>query len=264
VTRAGRPARTSVTLCAAALALLAACGGEPALPSRPVALDPTSPSAAPRPPGARPSRPAATPSRTPSPTPTAPPTPAGGVLGAEGAFLALARPDSPRPVTGAADCGTVFPEVAGARCGALDLAGGSALWVSGTVDGAPVVRVLTQEKGGYVTRYAGTQGTARWAGASAFAAPLAGHGTDGLVVVVRLADGAATYDVLTWVKGGPLVLRAHRGRLADGRLAARDGALHEYALVPDGRYAHRTLAWDGRFFRLSPPDGVAASKVPPR
>lgn len=253
---------------AVALAALVACGGE-SLPSRPDALDPTTSTTATATPTKRPTgRPAATPARTPartpSPTPTTPPPPAGGVLGTEGAFLALTQPDAPRAVTGGADCQSVFPEVSGARCGALDLDAGSALWVSGTVEGTPVVRVLTQEKGGYVTRYAGKQGVAAWASVSAFAAPLSGHGKDGLVVVVRLADGAATYDVLTWVKGGPLVLRAHRGRLTDGRLAARGGALHEYALVPDGRYAHRTLAWDGRYFRLSPADGVAASKVPPR
>jgi hypothetical protein len=248
--------------------LLGACGG-----GAPVAAPTTAPTspAASRPATPRPTptkaRATATPSRPASKAPTTPPPPTGDPIGTQGAFLALVPPDRPRVVNGAADCATVFPEVAGARCGALDLAGGSALWVTGTVDGVPMVRVLTQEDAGYVTRYAGRQDpaavTSAWRSVTALAAPLTGQGTDGLVLLVRLGDGAATYDVLTWVKGGPLVLRAHRGPLADGRLAARNGRLEDYALLPDGRYAHRTVAWDGRWFRLGPADGVAATQVPP-
>jgi hypothetical protein len=245
--------------------VLAACGGS--TPQGPVVLDPTTPvplTTAPPTgtPSASPGTP--TPTVTPSPTPTTPPPPTGVTVSAAGAFLGVAAPDQPRKVPNGADCSTVFPDITGPKCGALTLDGGSALWVTGRVDGVAVVRVLTQADAGYVTRYAGREGGSKWAAVNAWATPLTGRGADGLVVTVRLRDGALTYDVLTWVKGGPLVLRAHRPPLADGRLAPRDGRLDEYALVPDGRYARRIVAWDGRYFRVSSPSAVDAGRVPPR
>lgn len=241
-----------------------ACGGDSPR-SEPVGLEPTvaPTTTAPRPSVKPTARPTAT---TPPPTPTTPPPPTGATVGTGGAVLAVVQPGAPRKVAGGTDCSAVFPDISGPKCYALTLDGGSALWVTGRVDGVAVVRVLTLDEaaGGYVDRYAGREGGARWNAVNAFVAPLAGHGNDGLVVTVRLLSGALTYDVLTWVKGGPLVLRAHRPPLSDGRLAAKDGRLDEYALVPDGRYARRTLAWDGRYFRLSAPTGVPPEAAPPR
>ena len=241
-----------------------ACGGNASPPSGPIALDPTTrPPTATAKPSAKPT-PKKTPSTKPPAAPTTSPPPSGGTVGTAGAFLKIAPPEPPRTVAAGTDCGKVFPEISGARCGTLTLDGGSALWVTGRTEGAVVVRLLTQDKTGYVTRYTGSEPPAGWLDVDAFAAPLTGHGTDGLVVVVRTHDGAASYDVLTWVKGGPLVLRAHRGPLSDGRVVAKAGTIQEYALVPDGRYARRTLAWDGRYFRLSARTGVPAESAPPR
>jgi len=248
----------------AALVLLAgvACGGNDPGPSGPIALDPTT--VAPKPTVRRTATPKPTATLKPTPTPTTPPPPTGTIVTAGGAFLAIAPSEPPRQVSGSADCGTIFPEISAPRCNAIALHGGNLLWVTGRVDGSPVVRLLTQEQGGYVTRYAGRDDAGTWGPVSVFGAPLTGRGTDGLVVAVRLHDRSLTYDVLTWFKGGPLVLRAHRGPLADGRLAARDGHLEDYALVPDGRYAQRILAWDGRYFRASAPHGFTEAEVPPR
>jgi hypothetical protein len=124
--------------------------------------------------------------------------------------------------------------------------------------------VLTRAEGGYVVRYAGREGGTKWQAVNAFATPLTGRGTDGLVVTVRLRDGALTYDLLTWVKGGPLVLRAHRPPLADGRVVPRDARLHEYQLVAEGRYARREVGWDGRYFRLGAARAADPASVPPR
>lgn len=252
----------------AVLSLLAltACGGSGSPSAAPTTPAPSRTTA----------RPVATATRKPTPKPTtASPTPrvttpppvTGTVVGISGAVLSPVT-DGPPPVAVRpdADCASIFPDLTEARCGAVKLAGGDALWGYGFDGDAATVRVLTLDPAakGYVLRYEGRDNGTAWAGATAFAAPLTGRGTDGLVVVVRLATGAATYDVLTWFAGGPLVLRAHRGPLTDGRVVAAKGTVQEYALVPDGRYAKRTLAWDGRYFEISAPTGVTAAQAPPR
>lgn len=246
----------------AALAFLAACGGDDPAPAPPIVI-PTTPvpkSTAPRPSTQPTLRP--TPS---TPAPTTSPPPSGTIVTTTGAVLSLAPSEQPRRVAGGADCGTVFPEVEQPRCDAIAMAGGSLLWMTGRVEGSPVVRLLTQDSsGGYVTRYAGRDDAGAWGPVKVFAAPLTGRGLDGLVVAVRLRDGALTYDVLTWLKGGPLVLRAHRGPLVDGRLVARDGTLIDYGQVPDGRYARRVIGWDGRYFRASRPSQADPATLPPR
>lgn len=248
----------------ATLAALCACGG----PSAPKAAPTTpAPSRSTVKPTAKPSaKPTPTKTASPTPTVTTPPPVTGSVVTIANASLHPVS-DGPAPVHVAAgsDCGAIFPDLADATCGAVKLAGGDALWGYGLADDVGTVRVLTLDPAakGYVLRYEGHEGGTAWSGVKAFGAALTGQGTDALVVLVRLASGAASYDVLTWVPGGPLVLRAHRGPLSDGRLAPSQGTLLEYALVPDGRYARRTLAWDGRYFRISAPTGVPASKAPP-
>ena len=247
---------------AVAFAVLAACGGEDPEPGPPIVI-PTTPAPATTKP-----RPTTKPTQRPTPTtpaPTTSPPPSGTIVTTTGAFLALAPAEPPRRVTGGADCGTVFPEVQQPRCDAIAMAGGSLLWVTGRVEGSPVVRLLTQDSsGGYVTRYASRDDAGAWGPVKVFAAPLTGRGLDGVVVAVRLNGGALTYDVVTWFKGGPLVLRAHRGPLTDGRVVARNGNLEDYALVPDGRYARRVIGWDGRYFRASRPSAVPPEALPPR
>ncbi len=245
------------------LAALCACGGPSTPKAAPTTPTPSRTTAKPSPKPTTKPTPKPT---TPSPTVTTPPPVTGSVVTIANASL---RPvtDGPAPVhvAAGADCATIFPDLADASCGAVKLAGGDVLWGFGLADDVGTVRVLTLDTAakGYVLRYEGHEGGTAWSGVKAFGAALTGQGTDGLVVVVRLASGAASYDVLTWVPGGPLVLRAHRGPLSDGRLAPDKGVLLEYALVPDGRYARRTLAWDGRYFRISAPTGVPASKAPP-
>jgi hypothetical protein len=246
-----------------ALLLLAGCSsGSPAAKPSPA---PSATTAKPRP---KPKpKPKVTPS-SPAPTsvvPTTPPPATGDPIGTAGALLTLvADPGPARTVSATADCAKVFPEVTRPTCGATTMAGGGLLWVKGRVDGAGYVRLLVQQPGGgYVARYEGRDDGRSWRSVATTTAPLAGQGTDGVVVTARLVDGAATYDLLTWVAGGPLVLRAHRAPLADGRLAARAGGLDEYARAGDGTYVRRRVAWDGRRFLVSAPSR-ATGALPPR
>ena len=242
-------------LAVVALGLLTACGGSEPLP---LATDDPAPSASPT---KRKPRPTASRSATPTPTPTAttPPPVTGRPVGTEEALVRLAEPGETRP---GEDCAKAAPDVSSPRCSAVETAGGTLIAVTGWVEGRKLVRLLVPVPEGYVTRYEGFDDGRSWASTRVYAAPLAGHGTDGVVVFVRLTDGAATYDVLTWIEGGPLVLRAHRGPLADGRLAPRDGALDEYALATDGAFVRRRLAWDGRRFLISA--GQRTTTPPPR
>jgi hypothetical protein len=239
-----------------ALVLVTGCssGGTPQ--AAPTSLPPTR-SATPKP---KP-KPKPTPA-SPTPTATTPPPVTGEVIGVNGALLARVDPGEPRQVTEDSDCAAVFPDVTRPTCGAVTMDGGRLLWGTGRLGGHGMVRLLVQQAGGYVARYEGRDDGRSWRSVKVYATPLTGHGTDGLVVLVRLADTAATYDLLTWVAGGPLVLRAHRPPLADGRLAPRDGGLDEYALRADGVWVRRRVAWDGRQFRLSA--GTAATTVPGR
>jgi len=182
---------------------------------------------------------------------------------AAGAFLALVPDAQPVRVSNASNCGAIFPDLAGARCATVAMDAGSLLWGSGTREGRKVVRLLTQDaSGGYVPRYEGAEGRTRWGDVRVVTAPVIGAKPDGVGVVVPLAGGAATYDVLTWVKGGPLVLRAHRGALPDGRLGPVEGGLAEYLHQADGAWIMRRVAWDGRQFLLSAGSRVPESAVP--
>lgn len=241
------------------LLLATACGGSGTPSADPTTPPPTTVSAKPKP--------KPTPSKTPIPTVTPSPTPTavtGVVLGRSGALLALAPPSTGRRVQGTADCAKAFPDVEAPRCGGLELAGGSLLWGTGTVEGSTVVQLLVRDaSGAYVPRYEGRDDTGAWTAVRVSGAPLTGQGQDSVVVDVRLVSGALTYDVLTWVRGGPLVLRAHRSPLADGRLAVRGTELAEFGHGGAGGWISRAVRWDGRYFRLG--SGVAAkpSEVPP-
>lgn len=250
---------------AALLATLAACssGGSPK--ARPTTPPPTTKAPKPKP------KPSGSPSRTPSVTPSASPTPApvtGTVLTTSGALVALAPSgQAPRKVAATADCATAFPDMESPTCGALKLDGGSLLWGAGTAEGATIVQLLTFDEaaGGYVPRYEGRDDRGAWDSAKVAAYALAGHGTDAVAVTVRRVDGTLTYDLLTWFSGGPLVLRAHRTPLPDGRVGPGKDALAEYVHQhSDGAWVRRVVAWDGRHFRLSPNGArVPESAVPP-
>jgi hypothetical protein len=243
-----------VRYAALALVLVAACGSN----GTPAAAPTTT-----RPPTTAPAKPRPRPTSKPTPTPTTPPPVTGDVVGTAGALLAYAPGGPARTVTGG-DCAAVFPDLAGVRCAALKLDGGSLLWATGFAEGDPVARLLVLDPaaGGYVPCYEARDDAHRWTGVKVLPAPVTGHGTDGVVVVVR-HGGQASYDVLTWVRGGPLVLRAARSALADGRVAVRAGALDEYAARGDGTYARRRLAWDGRSFRLAPVVVTPGAQAPP-
>ena len=252
----------------AALAL-AACssGGSPhAAPTTPPR---TSTTAKPKP---KPSGSAsATPKTSGSPSLSASPTPApvtGAVLGTSGALVRLAPSgQAPRKVAATADCATAFPDMQSPVCGAVKLDGGSLLWGSGQAEGATIVQLLTFDEaaGGYLPRYEGRDDRGAWDSAKVAAYALAGHGTDAAVVTVRRVDGTLAYDVLTWFAGGPLVLRAHRTPLPDGRVGPAKDALAEYVHQrSDGAWVRRVVAWDGRHFRLAPTAArVPESAVPP-
>lgn len=242
----------------AALLVVTACGGsdpEPAATGSPSTAKPTA-SATTAKPKPKP-KPAKTPSRT--PTPTTPPPATGDPVGTEGALLRLAEGGQPR---GGNDCGAIVPDMTTPECTALKTSGGTLIAATGRLNSRKALRLLVQTSNGYVPRYEGVDPSRSWRSTRVYATPLTGQGTDGIVFAVRLTDGALTYDVLTWVKGGPLVLRAHRPAIADGRLAPKDGALEEYELATDGSFVKRRLAWDGRRFRLSA--GTRSTSPPPK
>jgi hypothetical protein len=251
--------RTAAAL--VAVTLLAGCSHH----GTGASADPTTPPPSSTTPKPKP-KPAASVPATPTPTVTTPPPVTGVVMGTSNALLALADPGPVRRLGGTPDCSVAFPDVEEVRCGGLNLDGGGLVWGTGTVEGAGVVRLLVQDKaaGGWVSRYEGRDGSGTWAGAAAVTAvALAGHGTDSVVVRVRTSSGGLSYDLLTWVAGGPLVLRGHRGPLADGRLGQRTGALDEYVANGDGTYVRRPVAWDGRHFRIGAGTKVPGTKVPP-
>ncbi|HVF06594.1 MAG TPA: hypothetical protein VNA20_17285 [Frankiaceae bacterium] len=200
------------------------------------------------------------PSPTPTPkgSPTAPPPATGEEIGIGGALLAVI--DSTDRYVGD-NCARTAPDLARATCTTVQTAGGTLLSVLGRFEGKKVMRLLVPTPDGYVPRYEGRDDGRSWGTTRVYATPLTGKGTDGVIFAARLTDGTLTYDVLTWVPGGPLVLRAHRGPLADGRLLPKDVALDEYERATDGSYVLRRLAWDGRRFRLSAGQRAAA---PPR
>lgn len=245
--------RAPLPVAALAAVLLASCGGSP--PDPPAASETPTPSATTKKPRPKPSK---TPTPTPTPTATTPPPVTGDPVGTAEALVHLVSGD-PRPGN---DCAALVPDMVRPVCTALKTDGGTLLSVTGRLDGRKAVRLLVQTQDGYLPRYEGRDDGRSWASLKAYTAPLTGHGTDGVVFVVRLTDGGLTYDVLTWVKGGPLVLRAHRTPLADGRLAPKDGALDEYELAVDGSFVRRRLAWDGRRFLLS--KGVRTATAPAR
>jgi hypothetical protein len=256
--------RPAVAALAAALALAACGGGTPR--AEPTPLEPTTATPKPTPkPRPTPTR-TATPTPTPSPTPVVP-SPAGDVATTAGATLALAAdPGQPRKVAGGADCASVFTDLARVRCAAVRLDGGDLLWAVGAEPGNTIAtRLYVLGRDGYLLRYEARDTERRWTNVFVRPGTLTGHGTDGVAVVFRLTGtpGETAYDVLTWVKGGPLVLRAHRPALADGRVAVRPGWIDDYAIRGNGTYARRRVVWDGRHFRVSPEVLVPSSKVPP-
>lgn len=240
-----------------ALALLTACGGggtpDPlASPSSEV------PTASPTTKKPRP-KPTKTATPKPSPTPTTPPPVTGDPVGTDEALLRLSS--SAEKVSGT-DCAKLAPGMNDVSCAAVKTDAGSLVAVTGRIASRKALRLLMPVEGGYVIRYEGVDPSRSWRNTKVFAAPLTGSGVDGVVFFVGLTDGAATYDVLTWVRGGPLVLRGHRGPLADGRLAAAGGVLEEYERAVDGSFVKRRVAWDGRRFRASA--GVRSATAPPR
>lgn len=246
---------------AVALATLAACGGSP---PRPAASPTASPSATKKP---KPKpKPSATATPTLTPTVTTPPPPSGDPMTAAGAFLTFVQPGEPRRVAEPLNCAAVFPDLGSPRCGIVKMDAGNLLWGSGTAGDRKAVRLLTQDaSGGYVLRYEGVQGGGpAWGDPAVVVAPVIGKAPDGVGVLVPLAGGAGTYDVLTWVKGGPLVLRAHRSALPEGRLGPVDGAFAEYLRQADGAWVMRRVAWDGTRFLLSSGVRVPERSVPPR
>jgi len=238
-----------------AAVVLAGCGGSS---PEPVASETPTPSATTKKP--RP-KPKPTKTATPSPTPTAttPPPVTGDPVTTAESLVALVDPGVPRQ---GSECRALVPDMATPACLAVKTDAGQLVSATGRIDGRKAIRLLVQTPNGYVARYEGRDDGRSWAQLKVYATPLTGQGLDGVVFSVRLTDGALTYDVLTWARGGPLVLRAHRGPVADGRLVPRAEGLDEYAQAVDGSYVLRRLAWDGRRFLIS--KGVRATTVPGR
>ena len=240
-----------------ALGVVTACGSPSPGPS---ADDPEpTPSATTRKPAPKKPKASGTPTGKPAPKPTAttPPPATGDEVGIAGALVALV--DTGDRYVGD-DCARTAPDMTRPACTSVKTAGGTLISVVGRIEGTKVFRILVPTPDGYVPRYEGRDDGRSWGNQKTYAAPLTGHGDDGVVFAVRLTDGTLSYDVFTWVPGGPLVLRAHRGPLVDGRLLPKDRALDEYERATDGSYVQRRLAWDGRRFRISAGQRAAAPR----
>lgn len=250
--------------------LLGACGGD--APDRKVplpseSLDLGSPSASPSP---KPTvSPTASASPSASPSPTGPPPVTGEPLVATGAYLRLA---SGQQTVNPAACEEAYPDLLDVSCDDFALDPGGVLWVAGTKDAGGgerqwVLRLHTfvPSSGGYALRYEAVDPEGTWRGFRVLPAKLMGFGVDSVVVQVLLdgSDARRGYDILTWRKGGPLALRAHRAPAAQLRLVPKDLVLEEYAANAAGAYAYRKVRWDGARFRLQTVGPIAANKVPP-
>lgn len=231
------------------------------------------PEAAPSPTAARPSVSAApTRSRAASPTATPSPPPKPVPMTVTGAFLSAAAaagdPVAADPETG---CFDVYPGLLDVSCDTLQLDGGTLLWLAGTEDVGGgqrrrVLRLLTFDSasGGYRLRFVSRDPAGGWIGFQIGPARLTGNGVDGLVVRTRLAGNGASYDVLTWRAGGPLVLRAHRTPARDLRVVARENRLDDYQVSADPRfYIYRRIVWDGAQLTIANYGPVKAVEAPP-
>lgn len=236
---------------AALLVLAAACGGS----------DAPAPSPSPTTASATPTRSATpTPTRTATPSPSASPT--GVPLGTAGSYLRLTSGD--QTIANVASCEEAYPELLDVSCDAITMDGGSMLWVAGTRDGRWVLRLHTFVGGSYVLRYEAADPAGTWGGFRVGAARLTGYGVDGLVaqVVHQGPERRRGYDILTWRKGGPLVLRAHRPDAPELRVVARENRLDDYEAA-GSRFDYRQVRWDGSRFVVVAIGKVAASQVPP-
>ncbi|HVE98744.1 MAG TPA: hypothetical protein VNA12_06160 [Mycobacteriales bacterium] len=259
----GARGRRTGGACAAAVVILMAvgCSGDDEEPiARPSAVASTV--AATRPASARPS---ASPTRTPSAPPR--PTP----MSVAGAFLRATSADAPVMVEPEYGCFDAYPGMLDVSCDSVRLAGGSVLWIAGTEDQGDgqrrrVIRLHTFESstGGYQLRFVARDPAGGWTGFKVGAAPLTGHGVDAMVVQTNLAGDGASYDVLTWREGGPLVLRAHRAPARQLRVVAREQRLDDYQVSDNPRFfVYRRLTWDGARIMIADYGRVPASKVPP-
>lgn len=250
---------------AALLLLLAACGGSgSAGPSPSPSASPASPS-----PTASASRTATpTPTRT-TASPTASPAFKGSPMTTTGAYLRLARDD--QAVANVAACEEAYPDLLDVSCDDVAMDGGSALWVAGTAEDGTGGRRWTLRlhafvpaEGGYVLRYQADDPTGEWGGFRIGPARLTGYGVDALVVQVTYQGTQARrgYDILTWRKGGPLVLRAHRPPAPQLRVVARESRLDDYEAQGE-RFVYRQVRWDGTRFLSGVIGTVSAGKVPP-
>jgi hypothetical protein len=245
-----------------AAAVLAACSGDGYPAGAP---SPTSDLGTPTPTAAATTA-APRPTATPTKTPSASPSFTGAPLRNAGAFLRLVSGEE--PVNDPCEANAGLTDLA---CDDVALAGGGLVWVTGTQDaggGEPqwVVRIYTFDRGQWVARYSGVDPEGTWRGFRVVPAKLTGFGTDALVVQLAIdsADERRSYDVLTWRKGGPLVLRGHRPDAPRLRVVVRDGYLDEYEQpTAGGRFTQRQLRWNGSALLLGVVGSVPPNRVPP-
>jgi hypothetical protein len=197
---------------------------------------------------------------------------AGQVL-AEGARPLVAAP------AGAACQALVTPGSIG-ECGESAVAGGRVIWVverTATTTGttAVLVRVFVYvaSEGGWVEWLVAADPTGeRWSDVNVLTSDLTGDAVAELVVGFRGVDEAQTleYDVVGYDQDGlPLVL-AHPDPSARGAVVVTAGQLQDYgAQYPNGEpaccppsYLHRTIAYDGGFFRVVTSETVPPNVVP--
>lgn len=192
-------------------------------------------------------------------------------MSAEGAFLKATSGDQPVNADPESGCFDVYPGLLDVSCATVDLDGGTVLWIAGSEDAGDgqrrkVILVHTFDKasGGYLLRFLARDPSGGWTGFRLGPARLTGNGVDALIVQTTLAGDGASYDILTWRSGGPLVLRAHRAPARQLRVVAREGRLDDYQIAENPRFfVYRRLTWDGARIVIANFGPVPAKDVPP-
>ncbi len=220
----------------------------------------------------------ATSSVKPSVTASTPGKAVGTPITAQGSSFQRTTSGGAITISSGSSCEELYPELLDVSCDEVRLHGGSVLWVAGTEAAGTgrqwVLRLHTFDEaaGGYHLAYTAQQADGGL-GFTVRGAKLIGFGVDSLVAITRLQGNPEyrAYDVFTWRKGGPLVLRAHRGALRLGRIALPGGTIEEYAAAVrpgeqpccPSRFVHNRLQWDGRQFLGASLGDVPAKDAPP-
>jgi hypothetical protein len=193
----------------------------------------------------------------------------------------LAEGDRP-VVVGAAGspCQSLVTPGSLGECGEVPVAGGRVVWVierTATTAGTNAIRVrmmtFVPDAGGWVEWLMAEDPVGdRWSDVNVLATDLTGDGVAELLVGFRGVDEQQTleYDIVGYGGSGLPTVLAHPDPTARGIVVVSSGQVQEYgAQYPNGEpaccppsYLHRTIAFDGGFFRAISSETIPPNAVP--